>query len=234
MNITAKMPTDQCDECGQMKPAFGFTHLTSEAGGVGRKLCSECCNREYMLRAGLPELETVDFEPLSCRDCAGKKHIFYFVVHMSTGLGIKAFELVDGAPGGYQFFVLEPPQTAVRKAHDKLVKKIEAGLAVQYLRSSDFPGSGARQNRLYVKGTAVNGRIDESDDGSPVVVVDGRQYSWEEFGQFLTPFNGFNFRLECFDTCDNPDIASESKRPNLVWWLQLPEAEQDDEDHRHH
>ncbi len=124
MNITAKMPTDQCDECGQMKPAFGFTHLTSEAGGVGRKLCSECCNREYMLRAGLPELETVDFEPLSCRDCAGKKHIFYFVVHMSTGLGIKAFELVDGAPGGYQFFVLEPPQTAVRKAHDKLVKKI--------------------------------------------------------------------------------------------------------------
>jgi len=127
MNITAKMPTDQCDKCGQMKPAFGFTHLTSEAGGVGRKLCSECCNREYMLRAGLPELETVDFEPLSCRDCAGKKHIFYFVVHMSTGLGIKAFELVDGAPGGYQFFVLEPPQTAVRKAHDKLVKKIEAG-----------------------------------------------------------------------------------------------------------
>jgi len=60
MNITAKMPTDQCDECGQMKPAFGFTHLASEAGGVGRKLCSECCNREYMLRAGLPELETVD------------------------------------------------------------------------------------------------------------------------------------------------------------------------------
>jgi hypothetical protein len=44
-----------------------------------------------------------------------------------------------------------------------------------------------------VKGTAVNGRIDESDDGSPVVVVDGRQYSWEEFGQFLTPFKGFQF-----------------------------------------
>jgi uncharacterized Zn finger protein (UPF0148 family) len=25
MNITAKMLTDHCDECGQMKPAFGFT-----------------------------------------------------------------------------------------------------------------------------------------------------------------------------------------------------------------
>jgi hypothetical protein len=85
-----------------------------------------------------------------------------------------------------------------------------------------------------VKGTAVNGRIDEGDDGTPVVVVDGRQYSWKEFGQFLTPFNGFNFRLECFDTCDNPDITSEPARSNLVWWLQLPEPERDDEDHRHH
>lgn len=90
------------------------------------------------------------------------------------------------------------------------------------------------QNRLYVKGTAVNERIDEGVDGTPVVVVDGRQYSWKEFGQFLTPFNGFNFRLECFDTCDNPDITAEPARPNLVWWLQLPEPERDDEDHRHH
>jgi hypothetical protein len=57
MNTTAQMRTDPCDECGQMKPAFGFTLLSSEGGGPGRKLCSECCNREYMHRAGLPELE---------------------------------------------------------------------------------------------------------------------------------------------------------------------------------
>jgi hypothetical protein len=126
-----------------------------------------------MHRAGLPELETVDFEPLTRRDSAGKEHTFHFVVHMSTGLGIKAFELVDGVPGGYQFFVLEPPHTAVRVAYDKLVKRIEAGLAVRYLRSSDFPGSGASQNRLYVKGTAVNGRIDEGVDPSILAAVGG-------------------------------------------------------------
>jgi hypothetical protein len=49
-----------------------------------------------------------------------------------------------------------------------------------------------------LKGTAVNGRIDERE-GTPTVVVDGREYSWEEFGEFLSSFNGFNFRLECFD-----------------------------------
>jgi hypothetical protein len=99
------------------------------------------------------------------------------------------------------------------------------------LRSSDFPGDGASQNRLYVKGTAVNGRIDESEAG-PIVVIDGREYTWEEFGEFLTPFNGFNFRLECFDTCDNPEITPDPERPNLVWWLDLPEHA--DEDPRCH
>jgi hypothetical protein len=178
----------------------------------------------------------VDFEPLSRRDCIGKEHLFHFVVRMSTGLGIEAFELVDGAPGGYQFFVLEPPHTAVKESYAKLVKKIEAGLAARYLRLSDFPGAGASQNRLYLNGTAVNGRIDEDEDedGRPVVMVDGRQYSWQEFGQFLTPFNGMTFRLECFDTCDNPEITPEPQRPDLVWWLQRPHWERDEEDHRHH
>src|SRR5713101_8770645 len=67
MNTTTQMPTDRCDECGQMKPAFGFTHRTSEAAGAAQKLCSACCNSEYMHRAGLPDLETVDFEPLARR-----------------------------------------------------------------------------------------------------------------------------------------------------------------------
>ena len=119
----------------------------------------------------------------------------------------------------------------VREAHAKLLKKIEAGLTVRYLRSSDFPGDGASQNRLYIKGTAVNGRIDESEAG-PIVVIDGREYTWEEFGEFLTPFNGFNFRLECFDACDNPEITPDPERPNLIWWLDLPEHA--DEDPRCH
>jgi hypothetical protein len=229
-NMTA-MPTDRCDECKQMKPAFGFVTLSSAEGGVSRNLCSACYNRDYMNRAGLPELETVDFEPEVRTDCTGKMHTFYFIVQMTTGLGIRAFELVDGHPGGYQFSVLEHPDTPVREAHTKLLKKIEAGLAVRYLRSSDFPGEGASQNRLYIKGTAINGRIDESETG-PIVVIDGREYTWEEFGEFLSPCNGFNFRLECFDACDNPEITPDPERPNLIWWLDLPEHA--DEDPRCH
>jgi hypothetical protein len=217
-----KLPTDRCDECAQVKPAFGFVTLTSEKPGAARHLCSECYNRWYMQRAGLPELETVYFEPVTRRDFAGTEHTFHFVVHMSTGLGIRAFECVDSAPGGYQFSVLEPPQTPVREALAKLMERIEAGIGVRYLEPSDFPGAAASQNRLYVKGTAVNGRIDERDR-TPKVVIDGREYSWEEFGEFLSCFTGFDFRLECFNASEIREISPNPVRPNPLWWL--PDAE---------
>jgi hypothetical protein len=88
----------------------------------------------------------------------------------------------------------------------RLIQKIENGLAHRYLHSSDFPGDGVSQNRLYIDGTAINGRISASDKG-PTVVVDGHEYSWEEFGGFLTPLTGFNFRLECFDACEEPETS---------------------------
>ncbi len=232
MTEASEVPTGRCDECGQVRPAFGFVTLTSEEGRSARSLCSECYNRRYTKQAGLPELETVYFEPVTRRDSVGRKHTFHFVVHMSTGLGIRAFECVDGGPGGYQFSVLEPPETPVREAYAKLVRKIETGIAVRYLQSSDFPGAASSQNRLYAKGTAVNGRIDERD-GTPTVVIDGREYSWEEFGEFLSCLTGFDFRLECFDACEGREITPDPERPNPVWWL--PDAERPEpDDHRHH
>jgi len=184
-----------------------------------------------MRSAGLPELETSEFDPITRFDWLGKEHTFHFAVHMSTGLGIRASEWFSEGPGGYKFAVLEHPETPVREAYDKLVRKIEAGLAEGYVQSSDFPGVGACQNRLYITGSAVNGRIEESDDGEPVVVVDGREYSWEQFGSMLSPYTGFNFRLECFDLSDDPEITAHPKRPNKLWWLDLPEHDERDRGH---
>jgi hypothetical protein len=40
----------------------------------------------------------------------------------------------------------------------------------------------------------------------PMLVIDGRDVSWEEFGQMLTTFEGFQFKLEIVDKSD--DLAS--------------------------
>jgi hypothetical protein len=227
-----KLPTERCDECTHTKMAFGFVSLGSEEGGPSRNLCPRCYNREYMKRAGLPELEPAEFDPVIRFDSVGKEHTFYLAVMMTTGLGIRATEWINGGPGGYQFFVLVHPQTPIREAYDKLIQKIETGMAQCYLRASDFPGEGAAQNRLYIDGTAVNGRISESDDG-PTVVVDGREYSWEEFGRFLSPFTGFNFRLECFDASAEPETTPNPPRPDQLWWLEKEEGADGDGPNHH-
>ena len=230
-NLKSQIPTEVCDKCRKENLAFGFTHLTSKDGGACQKLCSECYNQFHAKQSGFPEPETVNFPPVMFHDSVGKAHIFYFDVRLSTGLGIKSFELVDGSPGGYQFSVLEHPDTPVQEVYAKLYKKIEAGLAVRYIRSSDF-GAELHHDRLYIKGAAVNGRICQRADGTPVVIVDGVEYTWEEFGETLTSHEGFQFRLECFDQCEETEISPNPQRPDPVWWLAKTDlAEQEPQYH---
>jgi hypothetical protein len=209
-------PTDICDECKQVKPQYGFTFLTSQKKGTSEHLCSVCCNRRFAKHAGIPELEVVEFPSLTLHDSLGKPHTFYFDVRFSTGLGIQAFELINGHPGGYQFSVLEHPETPVRELYAMLTKRIEEGLSVRYIQASTF---GFDHARLYINGSSVNGRIEEREDSRPVVIVDGVEYTWEEFGQCLTSYTGFNFRLECFDGCEEVETSPKPDRPEHLWWL---------------
>jgi hypothetical protein len=214
------LPTERCEECHELRPAIGFVTL----GEGYRNLCSRCYNRRYMQRMGLPELETVEFEPLTRLDARGAVHTFYFVVHLSTGLEISAFEWLDGGPGGYRFAVLEHPASPVREAHQVLVAKIERGLMEPYLAGGDCPEGGP--DRTQVVGEAVNGRLEERD-GRPRVIIDGREYGWEEFGRFLRHHTGFNFRLECFEPHDDPPITAHPARPHPLWWLDLGAQEEE-------
>lgn len=228
MSDVVSLPAERCEECHELRPAIGFVAL-----GQGYKnLCSCCYNRRYMQRLGLPELETVDFEPLTLRDAWGVEHTFHFVVQMSTGLEISAFEWVDGAPGGYRFAVLDHPEVPVRQVHAALVSKIERGLAERYL----VPGSPTDPDgaHLHIAGDALNARIEERN-GEPRVVVDGHEYTWEELGRSLISHAGFTLRLECFDPHEDPPVTSHPVRPHL-WWLDPLEEEtaQIEDDFRPH
>jgi hypothetical protein len=81
----------------------------------------------------------------------------------------------------------------------------------------------------------VNGRLDERD-GEPRAIIDGREYTWEELGRFLSLHSGFNFRLECFEPHDDPPIAAHPVHPHPLWWLDLGADEEPDtkEQARHH
>ncbi|HXH75739.1 MAG TPA: hypothetical protein VNJ08_12270 [Bacteriovoracaceae bacterium] len=177
-----KTPTEICQECGKERPAYNFTSLLIKESEVAKVLCSKCYNRYFTSANGLDDLEITEFGPTIITDSSGKDHVFHFDVRLTTGLGIEAFELIDGDPGGYMFSVLVHPETPVHEAYVKLIGKIKNGLSIKYLELSDF---GYGQKKMYLKHSAVNGRIEEKDD-SPIAVVDGIEYGWDELGRCLS------------------------------------------------
>lgn len=48
----------------------------------------------------------------------------------------------------------------------------------------------------------MRGHITSDLDGEndmPVVVIDGKEISWAEFGKMVSTYMGFNFKLELYD-----------------------------------
>ena len=221
------VPHSKCSQCQLLKPAYGFTIVSSDSGAPSRELCGFCFS-EAQLGCGHLTREEMELSPLSITDSFGKEHIFYFDVRWTSGLGIRAFELVDGNPGGYQFAIMDHPAAEVSEAYVDLVEKIKSGIAIHYLESSDFESG---HDRLYIQGSAINGRIEEKGS-TPSVVVDGREYSWEQFGSFLSSYTGFNFRLECFDPYESIEINPRPQYPDSLWWLDGGGAQKAEADSR--
>jgi hypothetical protein len=80
----------------------------------------------------------------------------------------------------------------------RLVAKMRRGLAASHLEE------GAHGLQISDQGV-VRARIEsdfESETDMPVVVIDGRNISWDEFGHMLATYTGFQFKLELHDLSD--------------------------------
>jgi hypothetical protein len=92
----------------------------------------------------------------------------------ATGVALAAFELVEGAPGGYQFQVLGDAEQDLFDLMGQMVPRIRRLLAQQHLKTEPhMPG-------LHIADFLVRGRItwDDNEDGRlPMLVIDGREIS---------------------------------------------------------
>jgi len=185
----------RCHTCGRAIAGFESVHYGSIEGGY-RDLCNRCFNEE-VAATGEINFSHVQFEPLDVPDAAGAQHRFYFEVRLlGDKVSLQAFELISGDPGGYEFQVLGDAEADLFELMGQMVPRIRRLLAQQHLRTEPhMPG-------LHIADFIVRGRItwDDNEDGRlPMLVIDGKEISWDQFGRMVMGFEGWQFRLEIKD-----------------------------------
>jgi hypothetical protein len=186
-----------CEACGTAVPAYDGVHYGSIEQG-NQDLCTRCFNAEVASALGLEGFETVRLHPVMMTDCAGQRHEFHFRMRLLGSMtALEAFELIAGAPGGYQFQILGNPDDDPLSLLGQLIERMRRSLSVKHLVRDEHGTQIADQT--------VCGRIDwdASQDGRvPRLVIDGQEVSWHEFGRMLMTFEGWQFRLAIRDRSD--------------------------------
>lgn len=192
------MSQDRCEQCAQPTAAYDAIHYGSVEGGY-RLLCTRCFNAEVAKRNGMTDFENVRLEPIQMIDCAGDAHQFHFQMRLlGTRLVLDAFEIQDGFRAGYEFRIIGNPGDDVLALLGRLVEKMRRAMAVR-----DLAINGSQ---FQIRDQTVRGFISSDPAGPgdiPVVVVDGREIGWDDFGRMLAAFEGWQFRLEIRDLADD-------------------------------
>jgi len=185
----------RCDGCGQSTPGYNIVNYGSIEQGY-RQLCSRCFNTEIAKAAGLEGFEHANFEPVGLTDCRGELHEFHFRTHLlGPGVSLDAFELRNGEPAGYYFQIIGDPEDDLLVLLGRLIEKMRRALSVQHLKDGDYGLQIADDG-------VVRGRIewDDAQGGRlPLLVIDGRDIDWDQFGRMLMSYEGWQFKLTLAD-----------------------------------
>ena len=185
----------RCDDCGQNRPGYDIVHFGSAEKGY-RLLCSLCFNTQVAKAAGLEGFEHAAFESMGLSDCRGEIHEFHFRTQLlATSIALDAFELRNGNPTGYFFQIIGDPGEDQLVLFGRLVEKMRRALSVKHLKNGDYGLQISDQG-------IVRGRIewDERQGGRlPLLVIDGREINWDQFGSMLMSYEGWQFKLTVTD-----------------------------------
>ncbi len=155
-----------------------------------RDLCDRCFDRRIAAATGYPELPEPPGPEVRV-GADGRPRRFRYRLWRAPG-GIVA-EASEDAPEGDGCFV------EVVGPHDadvgKLLDDLEARLARQ-IGTLDLERHEGREGWT-ISGFDLRGRLESAGypSGPHDVVVDGRRFSWREFGRILEPFEGCEFHL---------------------------------------
>ncbi len=191
-----------CERCGTLVPRHDLTHFTTETGAS--ELCTLCFNADVAQRSGIDDFDNHPLDPVFITSADGVIHEFHLRTRLLGSIvTLEAYELKDHAPSGYQFQLVGEPDEDRFVQLGRLVERIRRTLATTYLEDGR---DGLQIKDMEVKGTIEADLSDDTDlvgSSAPMLVIDGRDVSWEEFGRMLMTFEGFQFKLEIVDKSDD-------------------------------
>ncbi len=197
------MNSNPCERCGKLVPRHDLTHYTTDAGTL--LLCTQCFNADVAERVGVENFDNHPLDPISISAVDGVRHEFHFRTRLMGGdmVTLEAFELNEGEPSGYQFQLIGTPGEDRFSQLGRLVKRIHATLATKYVEDGKY---GLQIRDMEVKGS-IEADISEGTElfgtRPPMLVIDGREVSWEQFGEMLMTFEGFQFKLQIIDKSED-------------------------------
>ena len=191
---------EQCEICGTLVAGFNTVYLSS-----AKKLtcaCLKCYNKIISDSTGA-DYEDVEFEPIIIKDLDGKDHKFHFTVRLlGDRVAMDAFEIKNGHPGGYEFSILGDIEDELFGLFGKLFERLRRALSNKHIYKEETTQSWQITNDDVVRGQ-LHCDLDSSDERLPLIVIDGKEISWNQFGRMLMTYEGFNFKLEIFDRSED-------------------------------
>ena len=180
--------TDRSETCGACRARLGPSETIHLAGKGPR--CYSCFNRDIAERMGV-EYDEPYFQPVVLEDADGVGHTFLIrPILVPTGHELKAVEKTEGDRPGYRFAVLGDFEADSWELFQRLSASMREAVTTRHVRRTEFGWQLTSDQRLV-------GRIEcdpESDARLPLVVIDGKAFSWEQVGHLLMTFEGFTLR----------------------------------------
>jgi hypothetical protein len=189
---------NRCQWCGKVTSGFGMVVLTIKEGEPSQSLCRDCYNEFMANMLGIEDFE--DFEKeITFLDCAGTEHFFQIEKIINpTGILWEAKEFISDNQIGYSFEIHQGFEEDSNDALKRLYKKIKKGLSKKFIKREVVQG----KELISIKDNVVEGCIewdDKYNGRAPKFIIDGQEYSLEEFGRILMSCEGLNFRLEIIE-----------------------------------
>jgi hypothetical protein len=102
------------------------------------------------------------------------------------------------ARGGHRFAILGDFETDARDLFKRLRKRIRQGLSVRHVQETEHGWQLTQAHRL----SGVIEWDPETEGALPLLIVDGRPFTWDQIGRMMMTFEGFTLNAIVEDTIE--------------------------------